>query len=69
LSTGIPASGAGGVISSGLIWWGLIGQIMEMMPRTCRQLLTEIISVLKGNLPRNWVNREDILKRQSHRGK
>ncbi len=37
----------------------------EMMPRTYRQLFTEIVTVLKGNPPRNWVNREDMLQKQS----
>jgi D-3-phosphoglycerate dehydrogenase len=35
----------------------------EMIPRTHRQLFKEIVTVLKGRPPENWVNQEDMLRK------
>ena len=35
----------------------------EMMPRTYRQLFAEIVTVLKGKPPKNWVNQEAMLQK------
>lgn len=34
----------------------------EMIPRTQRQLFAEIVNVLKGRPPQNWINREEMCK-------
>lgn len=39
----------------------------EMMPRTHRQLFAEIVNVLKGRPPKNWVNQEDMLQKLQYR--
>ncbi len=38
-------------------------RIEEKIPRTHRQLFKEIVTVLKGRLPENWVNQEDMLRK------